>query len=289
MEDDRRFHHGLLVIKDFTSVLSMHRDSRARVISALREVHDGYWVRDVGTDGGMRIPWQGRVVIVACCTSAWDSHREVVAQMGDRFVVVRNRIDRDQAGQQAVGNVGSEGEMRYQLREAVGGLLASPVRDIPAVADTSALLDIADLVTRCRTPVERDYQGNPIWAHALEAPTRFAKQLVGLARGGLSLGMSQEQAMAVAVRASADSMPPNYLAVLAQLAERGEGKPSQLAGWLAWPYQAARRACEELQLLGCVNLTFHDPDTPDRHKSYEVTAAGRAELVKVLAEYERPQ
>src|SRR5262249_48190285 len=49
--------HGLLVIKDFTSVLSMHRDSRAKVISALREIHDGHWTRDVGADGGLKLSW----------------------------------------------------------------------------------------------------------------------------------------------------------------------------------------------------------------------------------------
>jgi hypothetical protein len=33
--------HGLLVIKDFTSILSMNRDTRALILAALREIHDG--------------------------------------------------------------------------------------------------------------------------------------------------------------------------------------------------------------------------------------------------------
>jgi hypothetical protein len=43
---------GTLVIKDVTSILSMNRDTRALVLAALREIYDGRWSRNVGTDGG---------------------------------------------------------------------------------------------------------------------------------------------------------------------------------------------------------------------------------------------
>lgn len=46
---------GLLVIKDVTSILSMNRDTRALVLAALREIYDGHWSRDVGTDGGQTL------------------------------------------------------------------------------------------------------------------------------------------------------------------------------------------------------------------------------------------
>jgi hypothetical protein len=44
-------------VKDVTSILSMNRDMRTQVLGALREVHDGSWVRKVGTDGGQSLPW----------------------------------------------------------------------------------------------------------------------------------------------------------------------------------------------------------------------------------------
>ena len=43
---------GVLVIKDFTSILSADRNTRASVLAAIREVYDGRWERNVGTDGG---------------------------------------------------------------------------------------------------------------------------------------------------------------------------------------------------------------------------------------------
>ena len=42
---------GVLVVKDFTSILSMNRDTRALLLAALREIYDGHWSRNVGTDG----------------------------------------------------------------------------------------------------------------------------------------------------------------------------------------------------------------------------------------------
>ena len=43
---------GILVIKDVTSILAMNRDTRASLLAAFREIHDGRWERNVGTDGG---------------------------------------------------------------------------------------------------------------------------------------------------------------------------------------------------------------------------------------------
>jgi hypothetical protein len=76
---------GLLVLKDFTSILSMDKNLRNAVLAALREIHDGRWERDVGHKGGQTLTWAGRLVVVMACTTAWDTARQVVATMGDRF------------------------------------------------------------------------------------------------------------------------------------------------------------------------------------------------------------
>ena len=86
---------GVLVIKDVTSILSMNNDTRAKVLSALREIYDGHWDREVGADGGAP-SWDGRIAVVGAVTTAWDTHHGVIATMGDRFVLVR--IDSTRAG-----------------------------------------------------------------------------------------------------------------------------------------------------------------------------------------------
>ena len=83
---------------------------RGQVLGALREVHDGSWVRKVGTDGGRSLPWAGRIAVIGAVTTAWDQAHAVIASMGDRFVLVRvdSTNGRVAAGRKAIGNTGVE-------------------------------------------------------------------------------------------------------------------------------------------------------------------------------------
>jgi hypothetical protein len=254
---------GLLVVKDFTSILSMNRDTRALVLAALREIYDGHWSRNVGTDGGATLTWKGRLVLVGACTTAWDSAYQVVSTMGDRFALVRLRSDdgnRRQAGLQAMANVGEERKMRSALAEATRKLL-EPLAALgaepepgPSKAEMEALLGLADLVTRARTPVERDYQGSPAFAHALEMPTRFAKQLVQLARGGLLLGLGHDTALGVAARCCRDTMPPLRRIVLADVADHPDSSTADVVKRVQIPRNTVDRTLQELQLLGLLEV-----------------------------------
>lgn len=80
---------GLLVLKDFTTILSMNRDARAQIIAAFREIADGRWERSVGTDGGRKLVWEGKIGIVAAATAAIDNAHTVLSEMGSRFTFVR--------------------------------------------------------------------------------------------------------------------------------------------------------------------------------------------------------
>src|SRR5262249_43913746 len=61
---------AIFVCKDFTTVLSMRRETRAAILGQSREIHDGEFRRSFGT-GETKI-WRGRVSIVAAVTPALD-------------------------------------------------------------------------------------------------------------------------------------------------------------------------------------------------------------------------
>jgi hypothetical protein len=187
---------GLLVVKDVTSILSSHRETRATVIAAFREIHDGRWERNIGSNGGRSITWIGRIAIIGAVTTAWDRAHDVIAAMGDRFVIVRpdSTTGRLSAGLCAMANTGAEVTMRAELAEAMRRVLHHVNRTpITLTAhETNRLLAAADVVTLSRTAVDVDYRGDVIDSHAPEMPTRFAKQLVQLVRGGMAIGMDRE-------------------------------------------------------------------------------------------------
>jgi hypothetical protein len=249
---------GLLVIKDFTSILSADRNVRNAVLAALREIHDGEWQRHVGFAGGRTLSWVGRIVVIAACTTAWDAAHSVIATMGDRFVVVRGdtTVGREEAALRAIGNTGSEDAIRAELAASLGALVASvdmAVRDLTA-AETDQLVKLANIVTWARTGVERDYRGEVIDAHAREMPTRFAKQLAQATRGALSIGVPAEIAMQQAVRCARDSLDPLRRDLLLDVAAHPDSDPSGVHARMARPLTTVRTnltALHVLRLLTC--------------------------------------
>jgi len=245
---------GVLVVKDVTSILSMSTELRGQVLGALREVYDGSWSRNVGTDGGRTLDWSGRLVLVGAVTTAWDRAHAVIASMGDRFVLLRmdSTQGRQEAGRRAIGNTGSEVQMRAKLAEAVTAVIAGMdyAEVHPTQAEAGALLAAADLVTLARTGVEYDYRGDVVDAHAPEMPTRFAKQLTQVLRGGIAIGMERLDALRLAIRCARDSMPPLRLAIVDDVANNPDATTAEVRKRLEKPRATVDRQLQALHMLG---------------------------------------
>lgn len=250
---------GILVIKDVTTILTM-KNARDEVLAALREIYDGYWRRDVGTDGGRSLEWRGRLVVIGAVTTAWDTAHGVIATMGDRFVLVRMdaRNGRKAAGARAIANTGQERLMREDLGQAAAGVLAHLASDALELSDDehATILNAADIVTRTRTGVEMDSRGDPEYAHEPEMPTRFAKQLAQIVRGALAIGVERRAALRLAVRAARDSTPPQRLAVLDDLAAHPDSPVRDIYRRLQQPRKSVDRQVQALHMLGM--LTYDE-------------------------------
>jgi hypothetical protein len=250
----------VLVIKDVTSILSMNRDLRGRLLAALREIHDGSWRREIGTDGGRFIEWRGRALVLGAVTTAWDTHHAVIGQMGDRFVLLRVDSDdaktRRQAARRAIRNTGREAAMHAALAAAAGGVIAGMNHTTIELPDAlvEVIADAADLTTRARTAVEQDYRGDVIDAHAPEMPTRFPKQLAQIVRGGVAIGMELEAAVRLALRCARDSIPPLRLAIIEDLAANPYSTPTDVRKRLQKPRATVDRQLQALHALGLVEL-----------------------------------
>ena len=95
-------------------------------------------------------------------------------------------------------------------------------------------------------------------AHAPEMPTRFAKQLTQMVRGGVAVGMSRERAMQLAIRCARDSIPPLRLEILLDLAEHPSSRPGDVRERINKPWRTTKREMEGLNMLGllrCVEET----------------------------------
>ncbi len=169
----------------------------------------------------------------------------------------------------AICNTGSETVMRQELAEAVRKLVedVDPDLEINLTEDeTGRILRAANLVTLARTAVEYDHRGEVTEAHAPEMPTRFAKQLTQLMRGGIAIGMTRYDALALAIRCARDSIPPLRLQILQDLTENPESQSLNIARRINKPKSTVRRQAEALHLLGV--LTARIELKEDRDKSF---------------------
>lgn len=259
---------GILLCKDFGSVLNMNRDARAAVLAALREVYDGSWTRHVGSDGGRTLHWQGKVGLIAGCTPAIDRHNAVMGSMGERFCLLRlPEVDADDQAHRALAHAGREIAMRAELAGAVSGLFTCPLQESRPLEDEERkrLISLATLVVRCRSAVDRDGYSREIeLIPEPEAPTRLAVVLERLLAGLDSIGTARPDSWRVVTRAALDSIPAIRRAVLDQLATyEDEVETSGVAEALGYPTGTTRRTLEDLAAHGLIKGHKHGEGTAD--------------------------
>jgi hypothetical protein len=267
---------GVLVVKDFTSILSMSRDARAQVLAAFREIHDGRWDRHYGTDGGQVLHWAGHCGFITGCTTAIDKAHAVLDAMGTRFLFARlPDADGGAIGRSALAQVGQERQMRAELAEVTTGLLSHLGQPHPlhqGVQDW--LIPLAAMAAQARSPVMRDYQGEIELVGDAEAPTRIIKQLGQLWRACGMLGLGEAESWEAVRRAGLDSIPKLRRAVLAYLARAitAEGgtqewhSTTDISRGVLHPSRTTRRALEDLEAHGLVERNIED--VGDQRKNY---------------------
>jgi hypothetical protein len=111
---------GVILAKDFTSILSISHEPRTALLAALREIYDGSWTRHVGVDGGRTLTWTGKVGLIAGCTPTIDSYHAVISAMGDRFLMFRMpQVDESALALRALEQTSSERLMHEELGKAI--------------------------------------------------------------------------------------------------------------------------------------------------------------------------
>jgi hypothetical protein len=246
---------GILILKDFGSILSMHREQRANVLAALREIYDGSWHRDVGVDGGRRLHWEGRIGLLAGATTVLDQHHGVMSQLGERFLLHRLTVeDPGGQGRASLAHHGRERAMRRELAEAVAGLFAGLGSTEPhglAPADTDRLVDLAVLVARARSPVVRDsYRREIELVPDSEAPGRIVGALARILTGLRLIGVNEREAWRLTVKTGLDSMPAARLEALEFLLEHDEASTTDIATALGLPNPTTHRTLGDLAAHG---------------------------------------
>jgi IclR helix-turn-helix domain len=252
-----RLHRHILTLKDFTTVLTLHRDKRGEILAQLREIYDGHYCKEFGN--GKVVDWSGKVGLIAGVTQIIDTQYAVNQVLGERFICFRIRSqDAVRVAERAIHNQGREEGMRSTLREMVGGFLQG-LEITPVARPDSLVRKISHLAVFCamaRSAVIRDHKGEIEYIPEHEGPGRLAKQLVlfgealAIVRGKKVLG---EEEYRVLYRLVEDTIPRHKFQLLALLIAAGGAVTTQdAAEQSGYPRETTRRYLQDLTAMQLV-------------------------------------
>jgi len=255
---------AILLMRDFTSVLEMHREKRDEIFSQLRKIYDGHLSRATG-DGGdsAHLNWKGKIGLIAGVTPAVEGYRAFATTLGERFLYYYlPPVDRQTVATIALKNREHLRAMREELQNAtkrfVDGLQIPSHIELPE-AFSQYIVKVADFVSRVRTGVARNYYSSTREITDLpdpEIPTRLAQQIGCLACAHAVLNsreIVQVEDLELVLEVALGCIPTRRRLVL-QLLAQSERRlmTSDLAEAINLPTATVRRDLEDLTVLQLV-------------------------------------
>jgi hypothetical protein len=246
---------GILVVKDFSTVLAQSPTHRTSMFSLLRRLYDGEVERALGTDGGTRLRFEGKVGMVGAATDAIDRLSDEIGDLGPRMLLYRMPdVDEDEVMRAAARNTGRQAEMRAHLAQSFARFLdAVDVRRWPLATDPDVpeLRALARWAVWCRSPVLRDRWGAIEAVPRPEFGTRVYGSLLQLLAGCFTLGLDDITSECLLRRVALDCIPALRQRVLTGLLdERVTPTTRTLSDRVGLPTVVVARICEDLAALG---------------------------------------
>lgn len=181
---------GMMVFKDFTSILSKRNESKEVVMGQLREIYDGAYSKKTGT--GEDISWKGKIGAIGGVTEAIYQHLESMSTMGDRFMLyqveqpnrkemLRFKLNQEDTGTTEDVQMPIAQQMVHQYMQQVFDMLqAVKVTLTPETRDE--IIDVADFCTMVRSGIiSNSFTGRIEFVPQPEMPARMFEQMLALA------------------------------------------------------------------------------------------------------------
>lgn len=261
MENVNHTAGGIILFKDFTSLLSLNREDRMEIFAQMREIYDGDYKKEFGT--GEAIHWKGKVSILAGVTTVIHT-MDLGQAMGSRFVMYSpKQPDRIETTKRAMLNLTNLDEQREKIQQAVTEYIKSV--KIPSVIPEISnemqeeLIRLANISTLARTSVERSYASREQsirYIHEPEMPTRVCEQLKTLGAAFIVMNGGQELSPLyrnILYKVSLDCVPASRRLVLRELVRHEMVYTSALATRLNYPTETVRHWLEELNAVKLID------------------------------------
>ena len=262
---------AIMVFKDFTTLLSKGKDAQHAIMSQLREIYDGSYVKRTGT---VDIKWTGRLGAIAGVTEFIYESDEKMSAMGSRWVmydvkqpnrmdVARRKLDNRYASV-------TETQKKLEIRGAVCEYITA-AKEFMLMEDDAVfrlnkeqeenLMRVANLSTIARSGVLKNFQENKIiFVPSPEMPMRMLDQLISIGKAmvlmnqmdGIKNGLS-ELDMTILYDIALASIPKKRRMAMQVLTKFKLGVSTKgVSDYTHYPTQTVRMWLEELTALNLV-------------------------------------
>jgi len=252
-----------LVIKDFTTILSMNSIARDEIFGTLRDAYDGKTEKHFGN--GVTRRYNSKFGIIAGVTPIIEQFSSA-SVLGERFLKYKiKHAGKINVGEdsirKALMNIRKENKMREALKEIGKAVLNREIKeeDIPTLSSRMAekILKLAQWVASLRGVVSRErYTGQINFKPVAEIGTRLAKQLctiglgIGIWRGKKTL---DDDIYRILVHLAQDTAPDRVEEIVKQMYLRSDQDEwftaAQIGQWTRFPEATIRSLLEDLMLL----------------------------------------
>lgn len=249
----------VVVMKDFTTLLSKSQESQEAIIAQMREIYDGHMTKYTGT--GQVLEWGpgGKGTFVMAATEGIYSVQEKFSDMGTRAInYVLLPQHRKETTRRALTNTHKTDANREKIQNVVRDFVEEKILALPAYLPdlpediVNQIIDVADFAAICRSVVKRDYRGEKSLALSAEMPMRMAKQLLAIGQqlNYIYDGNMPKEAVEAIFKTGFDSIPKQRRIILEVLSKYDRVNVTGVADKINYNPQRSREWIEDLNMFG---------------------------------------
>lgn len=262
---------GILVFKDFTTVLSKRPEEQQGIFAQLREIYDGSYKKIFGT--GEEVVWQGKLGALGGVTESVYQYIERMSVMGDRFMFYQipqpNRIealnfklDQELSGNTEMVQMPKARALVHQyMQQAFDKLQDTKI--VLAPEQREEIISVANFCTIARSGVIVNEFSNTIkFVPSPEMPLRMFEQMLSVGASLLLMnhiddenhnGLLTDRDLSMVYKMAYDSIPSQRRIALFYMAQYSEGvDTAAVARKTGYPTDVIKGWLEQLNALGVV-------------------------------------
>lgn len=253
-----------LILKDFTTILSMRAEDKQIIFSDLREAYDGYLEKNFGNIGKKR--FNAHFTIIAGVTPVLDKFTAMQQQLGERFLKIRlSQKETKTKIERAVNNLEVQTAMREELNTATQRFFAQRLKLKETLKQVKIAKEIKDMIIKLaqyiaslRTSVSRNPYNREVLDYIPEdeVGTRLGIQLAKLGKALAAIRNKKEiteSELRILTRIAKDTIPKKVRILMDCLTKEPYGlKTSEFKEKTGIENRTCLYALYDLQVLGLV-------------------------------------